>query len=159
MSTSIAIPELNHERGFLPLQDPLKRLPGPLTHGKNWHSVCRSYLHRIESAPRSRIFLASQSNRSMTLANASEPCSFKLSGTRLRLGWASARNDLAGRACGTLAPGCREPGPASRAQLQQLCASQLFSFRSLPRNRMRQPGSDPEFSRRYRRGVVHPDPR
>jgi len=28
MSTSIAIPELNHERGFLPLQDPLKRLPG-----------------------------------------------------------------------------------------------------------------------------------
>src|ERR1700680_2595165 len=27
MSTSIAVPELNHERGFLPLQDPLKRLP------------------------------------------------------------------------------------------------------------------------------------
>jgi len=27
MTTSIAVPELNHERGFLPLQDPLKRLP------------------------------------------------------------------------------------------------------------------------------------
>ncbi len=27
MSISIAVPELNHERGFLPLQDPLKRLP------------------------------------------------------------------------------------------------------------------------------------
>src|SRR5579864_1050892 len=27
MSTSITVPELNHERGFLPLQDPLKRLP------------------------------------------------------------------------------------------------------------------------------------
>src|SRR6202451_1728663 len=27
MSTSIAVPELNHERGFLPLQDPLRRLP------------------------------------------------------------------------------------------------------------------------------------
>ena len=28
MTISIAVPELNHERGFLPLQDPLKRLPG-----------------------------------------------------------------------------------------------------------------------------------
>src|SRR5580700_9921052 len=27
MSISIAVPERNHERGFLPLQDPLKRLP------------------------------------------------------------------------------------------------------------------------------------
>jgi indoleamine 2,3-dioxygenase len=27
MATSITVPELNHERGFLPLQDPLKRLP------------------------------------------------------------------------------------------------------------------------------------
>jgi len=27
MTTSISVPELNHERGFLPLQDPLKRLP------------------------------------------------------------------------------------------------------------------------------------
>jgi indoleamine 2,3-dioxygenase len=27
MTISIAVPELNHERGFLPLQDPLKRLP------------------------------------------------------------------------------------------------------------------------------------
>ena len=27
MTTSITVPELNHERGFLPLQDPLKRLP------------------------------------------------------------------------------------------------------------------------------------
>jgi indoleamine 2,3-dioxygenase len=27
MTTSIAVPDLNHERGFLPLQDPLKRLP------------------------------------------------------------------------------------------------------------------------------------
>ena len=27
MTTSITIPKLNHERGFLPLQDPLTRLP------------------------------------------------------------------------------------------------------------------------------------
>ena len=27
MATSITVPELNHERGFLPLQDPLRRLP------------------------------------------------------------------------------------------------------------------------------------
>jgi indoleamine 2,3-dioxygenase len=27
MAPSITVPELNHERGFLPLQDPLKRLP------------------------------------------------------------------------------------------------------------------------------------
>jgi indoleamine 2,3-dioxygenase len=29
MTTSITVPELNHERGFLPLQDPLRRLPRP----------------------------------------------------------------------------------------------------------------------------------
>lgn len=36
MSTSIAAPKLNSERGFLPLQDPLRRLPSEFDH---WESV------------------------------------------------------------------------------------------------------------------------
>src|SRR3954447_18590285 len=57
MLTSISAPELNHERGFLPLEDPLSRLPKPFD---AWESVASSLpklfasdhlRHTLESLP------------------------------------------------------------------------------------------------------------